>query len=115
MKRFAKITLGALMVGGVALAAATPAAARVSVGIGIGIPGPAYYGGYYDTPCADPDFRYWHPRACGYPVYYDPYYYGGWYGGYYRNYGGWRRHDRDGWHGGSRGNWHGGGGHEHHH
>ncbi|HEV2561018.1 MAG TPA: hypothetical protein VGT78_02650 [Rhizomicrobium sp.] len=113
MKRFAKITLSALMLGGVAMAAATPADARVSVGIGIGIPGPAYYGpGYYDdyySPCADPNFRYWHPRACGYPVYYAPHYYGsyGWYGGYHRYGGGWRGHDRD--------DRRGGGGHWHHH
>ena len=72
MKRFSKIALSALMLTGAALAVATPAAAHVSVGIGIGVPGPGYYDSYYDNPCADPEFRYWNPRYCGYPAYYGP-------------------------------------------
>ena len=39
MKKFAKITLGALVVAGASLAATAPSDARVSVGIGIGAPG----------------------------------------------------------------------------
>ena len=90
MKRFGKLALGALMLGGAALAAATPAAARVSIGIGIGVPG---FGGYYDNPCAYPRYRYYHPGACGYPVYSEPVFIdGAWFGGphYYRYSGGHR-------------------------
>ena len=109
MKHLGKIAVCALMAGGAALIAATPAAARVSVGIGIGVPGPGYYDGYYNSPCADPEFRYWNPRYCGYPAYYGPVFWGGtWYSG--RE---WRAHYRGGyWHGGH--SWHGGNHHGHH-
>ena len=47
MRRFGKIALGALMLGGAAVAAAAPAnAARVAVGIGIGVPAYGYGYGY---------------------------------------------------------------------
>lgn len=106
MTRFAKIALGGLMAGGIALAAATPAAARVSVGIGFGVPG--YYAPYYD-PCDSPRFRYWHPYRCGTPVYYERPYYDEWYGGpsfylysgggHHWHHGGWHDEGRhEGWH-----------------
>lgn len=47
MRRFGKIALGALMLGGAAVTAAAPAnAARVAVGIGIGVPAYGYGYGY---------------------------------------------------------------------
>jgi len=74
----AKLAMGAVLAGGVALAAAEPAAAGVSVGIGIGIPG-GYYGGHPGRWC------YWHPGYCrGYGGVYAPGVYwaghGYWYG-----------------------------------
>jgi hypothetical protein len=85
MKVIGKLALGAVMMGGVAVAAASPASAAVS--IGIGIPGPVYahpyYGGCYD------------PYHCGYPAYYGgPAYYHGYWGA-----------PRFGWHAGWRGDW----------
>jgi hypothetical protein len=107
MKTFAKLAMGAVLAGGLAVAAAAPADAGVHVGIGVGVPGyapyPAYYGGYYGCgPYADPYY-------CGYPGYYAPGYVGfGWGGGW--GHGGYR----GGYHGGG---YHGGGhsgGHGHH-
>jgi hypothetical protein len=81
MKRFGKIALGALMLGGAVAATTVPADARVAVGIGIGVPVGGYYG-------------YGYP-AYGYPYYGYPYYgYG--YGYAPVVYGGW---GRVGWHG----------------
>jgi hypothetical protein len=114
MKKFAKISLGALVVAGTAMfAAATPAAAQVSVGIGLG-------GGYYGPPAysysCDPYSRFYDPYRCGgyygrsyyAPSYYGPSYYG--YGGPSivlggRFGGGW---DRGGFRGGERGGFRGG-------
>jgi hypothetical protein len=83
MKNLAKLAIGAVLLGGLAVTAAAPAEAGVSVGIGIGVPGPGYGPG--------PGWRhrhwcYWHPGACaGYPTAYaDGYYlagYGWWHGG----------------------------------
>jgi hypothetical protein len=117
MKRLAKYALAALLAGGGAIAASTPASAEVGVTFGFGSPG--YYHGYgyhgygYGRPC-------WFYRRWGYPAparCYRDYY--GYYGsdvfvdgGYvYRDrddY--WRRHghDHDGrWHDGERhdGDW----------
>lgn len=88
MKTLAKLALGAVMAGGVALGAAAPAqAAHISVGIGVPV-GPAY-------PAYGYDWCYYHPYAyqCnGYGYYGGPYVVGGYYGGgHYR--GGWD-HDR---------------------
>ena len=79
MKTFAKLALGALMLSGAAVAAATPAAAQVSFELQFGNPGyDRYYGppqrGYYDC---DPRVRY--VRACD-SYYYNPVFYRGrWY------------------------------------
>lgn len=96
MNRFAKLTMGAIVAGGLAVAAAQPASAGISVGIGIGVPGP---GPYY----AHRGWCRWHPGACGYyGGYYHPYYdgyfvagrgywwHGGWYGHRGWVHGGWR-------------------------
>jgi len=129
MKTFAKLAFGALMLGGAALASATPASAHVSVGVSFGFGYPGYV---YDNPCAYYDYYDvpppWGlpPGYCGYRVYYDPVFWGGsWYRGpiYYRWHGGHRqywlnggwRHDewrgrrpaRIEWRGGDR--WDGGG------
>jgi hypothetical protein len=51
MKSLTKALLTTLILGGAAMAAASPASAGIGVSIGIG--GPAYYRGYhYDRPCA---------------------------------------------------------------
>ena len=94
MKRLAKIALTALMLtgGSAATAIATSAPAQAGVAIGVNVGGPAYWGGrYYGyRPCANPDFRYWHPYRCGVaPRYYGPawagYYDSGFWGpGYYQ-------------------------------
>jgi hypothetical protein len=81
MNRLAKLAIGAVLAGGVAVAAAEPAAAGISVGIGIGVPG-GYYGGRPGRWC------YWHPGACrGYGGVYAPGTYwaghGYWYGGHW--------------------------------
>ena len=53
MRMITKLGAAALMLGGSAVLATTPASAGVSVGIGIGGPGPAWYGDYnYDAPCS---------------------------------------------------------------
>ena len=69
MKRFGKIALGALMLGGAVAATTVPADARVVVGIGLGVPVGGYYAPYYGYP------------YYGYPYYgygYAPVVYGGW-------------------------------------
>ncbi len=90
MKRFGKIALAALALGGTVAATTVPAnAARVAVGIGFGVP--AY--GYYGYPYAYPYYGYY-----GYPVvyggYYGPRYY--WHGRYWH---------RPYWHRGWRHRW----------
>lgn len=104
MNKFAKITLGALVVAGASLAATGAADARVSVGIGIGAPG--YYGPPAYSYSCDPYSRWYDPYRCGYyaPGYYGPAYYGPsfYVGGHF-----------GGGHGGGRGGFHGGGGHGH--
>jgi hypothetical protein len=91
MNRLAKLALGAVMAGGIAVSAVPPAQAGVSIGIGVGIPG-GYYGGHPGRWC------YNHPGACG--GYAGPYIDGGYWAG--RGY----------WHGGrwwgGRERWHGG-------
>jgi hypothetical protein len=63
MKRFAKITLGALLMAGAATAVASPASARVFVGVGA----PLAYGA---APVCDPYSPYYNPYYCGYgPAY----------------------------------------------
>jgi hypothetical protein len=93
MNKLAKLAMGAVLAGGLAVAAAEPAAAQVHIGIGIGIPG-GYFGGHPGRWC------YWHPGAChGYGGPYGPGVYwagrGYWYGGH------WWVH-RYWWHGGWR-------------
>src|SRR5580700_6399210 len=95
MNRLAKLALGAVMAGGLAVSAVPPAQAGVVIGIGLGIPG-GYYHGHPGRWC------YYHPGACegwGYGGgYADGYYWPGhgyWHGG--RWWGG-----RDRWHGGWR-------------
>jgi hypothetical protein len=102
MKKFAKITLGALVVVGATLAATGAADARVSIGIGLGGPGyygysaPSYYG--YGAPAysysCDPYSRWYDSYRCGYAPGYSSYsgsaYYGpsfsfGGFGGGYRD------------------------------
>jgi hypothetical protein len=95
MKKFAKITLGALVIAGATLAATAAADARVSVGIGP----PAY------SYSCDPYSRWYDPYRCGYaPGYYGPAYYG--YGGPGIVIGG---HFGGGFRGGHGGGFHGGG------
>jgi hypothetical protein len=86
MKRFGKIALAALALGGTVALTTVPADARVAVGIGIGVPaygygyGYPYYGPYYGYP------------YYGYPVAYGGYYAGPrywWHGRWYH---------RRGWH-----------------
>lgn len=74
MKTMAKLAIGALMAGSVAIAAAAPAEAGVSVGIGFGAP----YG--YGATCYN---AYGEPYYCAYPAYYGggPVFVGGWWGG----------------------------------
>jgi len=104
MKRFGKYAIATLMVAGTAfgatLATTAPADARVAVGIGIGVPGP-----YYGNPCANPDYRYYHPDYC---YGYGPGYYGAAYpaGGFWITDSFGHRH----WHAGGHGD-----GHWHHH
>lgn len=50
MKSLTKVLLATAMLGGAALAVASPASARVGISIGIGTPG-YYQGYYYDRPC----------------------------------------------------------------
>ncbi len=90
MKRFGTIALAALMLGGAAIAMATPAAAHTDVGIsfGFGMPygdsyGPCDYYDYYDAPPP------WGMPSdyCDYDIYDQPVFWGGeWYRGpiYYR-------------------------------
>lgn len=122
MKSSVKILVAALMLGGTALAVATPAEARVGLSIGIGVPGP-YWGYRYDRPC-------WFYRAHALPAparCYD-YYRAHWGSGVYLDgnfvFGSrdawyhWRdrddyRHWRDHWHGHDGGHDHGGW-HDHH-
>jgi hypothetical protein len=113
MKKFAKITLGALVVAGASLAATAAADARVSVGIGIGAPG--YYGPPAYSYSCDPYSRWYDPYRCDYyaPGYYGPSYYsspsiyfGSNFGGGFRG----RDGFRGGGHDGGRGGFHGGGG-----
>src|SRR5215469_17250018 len=77
MKTMAKLAIGALMAGGVAITAAAPADAGVSVGIGVGVP---YYG---PAPTCYDDWG--RPYYCQYPAYYGggPVFVGGWWGGGY--------------------------------
>lgn len=81
MNRLAKLALGAVMAGGIAVSAVPPAQAGVSIGIGVGIPG-GYYGGHPGRWC------YYHPGAC------DGYGYGGpiVVGGYWPGHGYWDGH-----------------------
>jgi hypothetical protein len=96
MNRLAKLALGAVMAGGIAVLAVPPAQAGISIGIGVGIPGPGWGPGWEHR-----RWCYYHPGACGggYPgPYVDGYYWAGhgyWHGG--RWWGG-----RDRWHGGWR-------------
>jgi hypothetical protein len=93
MNRLAKLALGAVMAGGIAVSAVPPAEAGVSIGIGVGIPG-GYYGGHPGHWC------YNHPGACG--GYAGPYIDGGYWAGHGYSHGGqWWGH-RDRWHGGWR-------------
>jgi len=96
MKKFAKIGLGVLLLGGAATAMASgPAEARVVVGIGVG---PAYYAP--PPPAPYPYYGCYGPY-CGYPYpayygYYGPSValglgWGGWHGGYHGWRGGWHR------------------------
>ena len=106
MKIFAKLALGALILSGAAVAAATPAAAQVSFELQFGNPG---YDRYYGPPPRYYDYGYRAPLPRGY--YYDPVYYGGrWYNEplryrwsgntrYFLIENGWRR---DEWRGGPR-------------
>jgi hypothetical protein len=74
MNRIAKVALGALMLGGAAVATTTAAEAGVSVGIGIGAPG-YYHGPYYGPYHSCSYYRYWRlpaPSRC-YRDYYDYY------------------------------------------
>jgi hypothetical protein len=76
MKTIMKATAGALLAGGIALGAVTPANAAVHVGIGL--PGPVVYPAPYYAP--PPCYAYG-PYACPRPIYYGPRYWApGWYG-----------------------------------
>jgi hypothetical protein len=76
MKTIMKATAGALLAGGIALGAVTPADAAVHVGIGL--PGPVVYPAPYYAP--PPCYAYG-PYACPRPIYYGPRYWApGWYG-----------------------------------
>jgi len=65
MKRFGKIALGALMLGGAVAATTVPADARVVVGVGIGVPVGGYYAPYYGYPYYGYPY-YGYPAAYGY-------------------------------------------------
>jgi hypothetical protein len=93
MNRLAKLALGAVMAGGIALSAVPPAEAGVSIGIGVGIPG-GYYGGHPGHWC------YYHPGACG--GYAGPYVEGGYWAGHGYWHGGRWWGGRERWHGGWR-------------
>jgi hypothetical protein len=69
MKRFGKIALAALMLGGTVAATTAPASARVAVGIGIGVGVPAYGYGYGYPYYGYPYYGY----PYGYPVAYGYY------------------------------------------
>ena len=76
MKKFAKVTLGALMLAGAATAVATtPADARVSVGVGIGLGAPVYGAPYpyYASYSCDPYSRWYDPYRCDRGYYYPNY------------------------------------------
>ncbi len=111
MKPFAKLAVGATLLAGAALAAASPAQAQVSFEFRFGTP---YYGRYYSPPPprwhndCDPRNRYF--RACD-DFWFDPVFYRGrwyaeplrfrWFGPtrYFWIENGWRR---DEWRGGPR-------------
>jgi hypothetical protein len=72
MKSIVKAAAGALLAGGLSIAAAAPANAAVHVGIGL--PAPVLYpGAYYPPPC----YAYG-PYACAPRAYYGPGYYRYW-------------------------------------
>ncbi len=111
MKTVAKMTLGALLLMGAAVAVSAPASAGVGISFGWYGPGfapfsdPCDYYDYYDEP---PPWGL-PPDYCDYPVYFGPVFWDGfWYRGpiYYRWYGGERLFwlhggwHRDGWRGG---------------
>jgi hypothetical protein len=81
MNTIMKTAIGAVMLGGAALASTAPANAAV-VGVTIGVPGVAV--GYYGNPCYRP--YAWRPAYCYAPVY-GGYYGASWYAPY-RVYGG---------------------------
>ncbi|HEY1615160.1 MAG TPA: hypothetical protein VGF97_15855 [Rhizomicrobium sp.] len=96
MNTFAKIALGALMLGSAAATTAAPASAGVDVKVKVGVP----VVGIAVDPCLRaPGLR---PDYCGYPVYRGPIYVGGvYYHGpaYFRERAGVREvWFRDGWH-----------------
>ena len=83
MNTIMKTALGAVMLGGAALAGTAPANAA-AIGVSIGVPGVAV--GYYGDACYRP--LAWRPAYCFQTVYGVPAYYGaGWYAPY-RVYGG---------------------------
>src|SRR5947209_20595819 len=77
MNTIMKTALGAVMLGGAALAGTAPANAAV-VGVTIGVPGVAV--GYYGNPCYRP--LAWRPAYCFAPAYGAAYYGTGWYAPY---------------------------------
>ena len=78
MNTIMKTAIGAVMLGGAALAGTAPANAAV-VGVTAGVPGVAV--GYYANGCYGPIA--WQPAYCFAPVYGGPVYYGtGWYAPY---------------------------------
>jgi hypothetical protein len=105
MKKFTKITLGALLAAGATLGATAAAQAQVSFGIGIGAPG--YYGSPAYSYSCDPYSRWYDPYRCDTyaPRYYGQSYYGSPSIYFGRNFvGGFRDRDdfRGGWGGGDR-------------